>query len=85
MEAKRLGYSTAEKLKILKILSYFSPDDYMKMLEDDVFWENKFKLDLELAKIKNGTAVIYSIDEVDELLDSMFLEFNKDLGFPENT
>jgi hypothetical protein len=41
-------------------------------LEDEVFWENKFKLDLELEKIHNGTAIFYSTDEVEAYLDKMF-------------
>ena len=69
MEAIRLEYSAVEKLEILKSLSHFSPDDYPKVLEDDVFWENKFKLDLELAKIKNGTAQFVSFEELDQFLE----------------
>jgi hypothetical protein len=66
MEAERLEYSPAEKLKILKTLSHFSSDDHIKILEDDIFWKNKFKLDIEFAKIKNGTAQFISFDEIDE-------------------
>ena len=74
MDPIKLGYSSDEKLEILKTLSHFSPDDYPKVLEDDVFWENKFKLDLELEKIHNGTAILYTIDEVEAYFDKMFPE-----------
>jgi hypothetical protein len=74
MEPIKLGYSADEKMEILITLSHFSPKDYPKVLEDDVFWENKFKLDLELAKIHNGTAILYSIDEVEAYFDKIFPE-----------
>ena len=72
METLKLGYSANEKWEILKTLSHFSTDEYPKILEDEVFWENKFKLDLELEKIHNGTAIFYSTDEVEAYLDKMF-------------
>ena len=75
MEPIKLGYSADEKLEILKTLSHFSPQDYPKVLEDDVFWENKFKLDLVLEKIHNGTAKLYSIDEVDAILEKTISEY----------
>lgn len=75
MQEKKLEYSTVEKLEILKSLSHFSPDDYMKILEDDIFWNNKFKLDLELAKIKNGTAQFVSFEELDAILEKTISEY----------
>lgn len=75
MESIKLGYSADEKLEILKTLSHFSPEDYTKVLEDDIFWKNKFKLDLALEKIHNGTAILYTIDEVDAILDKTFSEY----------
>lgn len=75
MQEKKIEYSTVEKLEILKSLSHFSPDDYMKILEDDIFWNNKFKLDLELAKIKNGTAQFVSFEELDAILEKTISEY----------
>ncbi len=72
METIKSEYSLDEKLEILKTLSHFSPDDYSKILEDDVFWEDKFKMDLELEKIHNGTAILYTIDEVEAYFDKIF-------------
>lgn len=75
METIRLGYSADEKLEILKTLSHFSPNDYLKVLEDDIFWKNKFKLDLELAKIKNGTAQFVSFEELDAMLEETISKY----------
>nr|WP_315198777.1 hypothetical protein [uncultured Flavobacterium sp.] len=75
METIRLEYSAVEKLEILKSLSHFLPDDYTKILKDDVFWKNKFKLDLALTEIHNGTAKFYTIEEVEASLDEIISEF----------
>jgi len=74
MENIKSEYSADEKLEILKTLSHFSPNDYAKILKDDVFWENKFKLDIEIEKINNGTAIFYTIDEFEANLDKIFPE-----------
>lgn len=47
----------------------------MKILENDIFWKNKFKLDLALEKIHNGTVKLYTIGEVDTYLDKMISEY----------
>lgn len=75
METIKLEYTPVEKLEILKSLSHFSPDDYDRILEDDIFWKNKFKLDLALEKIHNGTAKLYSIEEVDSILEKTISEY----------
>jgi hypothetical protein len=75
METIKLGYTPVEKLEILKSLSHFSPDDYDKILEDEIFWKNKFKLDLELAKIKNGTAQFVSFEELDAMLEETISKY----------
>lgn len=74
MDTIKSEYSADEKLEILKTLTHFSPDDYPKILEDNVFWENKFKLDIEIEKINNGTAIFYTIDEFEASLDKIFPE-----------
>ena len=75
METIKFEYSADEKLEILKTLSHFSPEDYTKVLEDDIFWKNKFKLDLELAKIKNGTAQFVSFEELDAMLEETISKY----------
>jgi hypothetical protein len=75
MEPIKIGYSADEKLEILKTLSHFSPEDYPKVLEDDVFWENKFKLDLGLEKIHNGTAQFVSFEELDAMLEETISKY----------
>lgn len=74
METIKVKYSEDEKLEIVKTLSHFSPNDYDRILKDDEFWKNKFKLDLELEKIHNGTAIFYTIEEVERILDDLFLD-----------
>ena len=76
METKKTGYSDVDKLKILKTLSHFLPDDYTRMMEDDEFWNNKFMLDLELAKTKNGTAEFCSLEELDAMLDQTISKYD---------
>lgn len=75
METHKSGYSDDEKLEILKKLSHFSPDDYSKVLEDDVFWKNKFILDIELEKIHNGTAQFVSFEELDAMLEETISKY----------
>ena len=75
MKPIKLGYSDDEKLEILKTLSHFLSEDYPKILEDDVFWKNKFKLDLELEKIKNGTAQFVSFEELDAMLEETISKY----------
>lgn len=75
MGNKKKGYSDFERLEILKTLSHFSPDDYARMMEDEGFWKNKFMLDLELAKIKNGTAKFYTIEEVEAMLEETISKY----------
>lgn len=75
MESIRLEYSDVEKLEILKTLSHFSPDDYDKILKDDIFWKNKFELDVALAKIKDGSAKFVSFEELDAILEETISKY----------
>ena len=45
------------------------------MREDLYFEENKKKLDAELAKIENGTAEFYTLDELDEYLEKTISKY----------
>lgn len=75
MEAKKTGYSDVERFEILKTLSHFSTDDYERMMADDEFWKNKFMLDIELAKIKNGTAEFCTLEELDAMLEETISKY----------
>lgn len=76
MEAIRLEFKSEIKEKILELLSSFSSDELKIVQEDPDFDANKKKLDAALAKLKSGTEKMYSIDEVDAILDETFSEYD---------
>lgn len=76
MEAIRLEFQPEIKEKILELLSSFSSDELKIVQEDSNFEENKTKLNLAYAKLKNGKEKMYSIDEVDAILDKTFLKYD---------
>ena len=76
MEAIRLEFQPEIKAKILELLSTFSPDELKIVQEDSEFEENKRKLHIAYAKLKSGTEKMYSIDEVDAILDNTFSEYD---------
>lgn len=80
MEAIRLEFQPEIKEKILKLLSSFSSDE-LKIVEEDTFVdtdfeENKRKLEIAYAKLKTGSEKLYSINEVDSILDDTFSEYD---------
>lgn len=76
METIRLEFQPKIKAKILELLSSFSSDELRIVQEDPDFDRNKRKLDLELAKINNGTAEFCSADELDLMMDEIFTEYD---------
>ena len=75
METIRLEFQPNIKAKILELLSSFSSDELKIVQEDPDFDKNKRKLNLELAKINNGTAEFCSIDELDSYLNDIISEY----------
>ncbi|WP_309609707.1 hypothetical protein [Flavobacterium sp.] len=75
METLTIQFESNIKAKILEILNSFPSNELKIVNEDPVFAANKKMLDAELAKIKNGTAKLNSIDEVDEYLDKIISEY----------
>ena len=75
MESLRLEFQPNIKAKILELLSSFSSDELKIVQERETFEEEKIKLDLELAKINNGTAEFCSIEELDSYLDDIISEY----------
>lgn len=69
METIRLEFQPKIKAEILELLSSFSADELIIVQEDPDFDENKRKLDISLAKIKDGTAKFYTFEEVDVILE----------------
>jgi hypothetical protein len=76
MESIRLEFQPNIKAKILELLSSFSSDELKIVQEDTDFNENKKKLEIAYAKLKSGTEKMYSIDEVDAILDKTFSEYD---------
>jgi hypothetical protein len=60
----------------LELLSSFSSDELKIVQEDSDFDENKRKLENAYAKLKSGTEKMYSIDEVDAILDKTFSDYD---------
>ncbi|TRX16400.1 hypothetical protein FNW25_08680 [Flavobacterium franklandianum] len=76
METIRLEFQPKIKAKILELLSSFSSDELKIVQEDLDFDENKKKIAIAYAKLKSGTEKMYSIDEVDAILDKTFSEYD---------
>ena len=76
METIRLEFQPNIKAKILEVLSSFSSDELKIVQEDMDFDENKKKIAIAYAKLKSGTEKMYSIDEVDAILDKTFSEYD---------
>ena len=75
METIRLEFQPKIKAKILELLSSFSSDELKIVQEDPDFDENKRKLDISLAKIKDGTAECCSLDELDLFLEEAISKY----------
>jgi hypothetical protein len=69
MKAIRLEFQPEIKEKILELLSSFSSDQLKIVQEEPDFDENKRKLDFAYAKLKSGNEKMYSIEEVDAILE----------------
>jgi hypothetical protein len=75
METIRLEFQPSIKAKILELLSSFTSEELIIVQEDPDFEENKRKLEMAYAKIKNGTAQSYSIEELDAFLEKTISEY----------
>jgi len=75
METIRLEFQPNIKAKILELLSSFSSDELKIIREDENFIDNKRELDASLEKIHNGTAKLYSFEELDAILEKTISEY----------
>ena len=75
METIKLEFHPNIKAKILELLSSFSADELKIVQEDENFIENKRELDASLEKIHNGTAKLYSFEELDAILEKTISEY----------
>lgn len=76
METIRLEFQPNIKAKILELLSSFSSDELKIVQEDPDFDRNKKEMDASLEKIHNGTAKLYSFDELDAILEKTISEYD---------
>jgi hypothetical protein len=75
METIRLEFQPTIKAKILELLSSFSSDELTIVQEDEEFVRNKKELDASLERIHNGTAILYSFEELDAILEKTISEY----------
>lgn len=57
--------------KLLMLLNKFSRDELEIIVDDDNFENNKKYLESELNEILDGTAKFYSVNEVEQRLESV--------------
>ena len=81
METIQIEFQPNLKSKILDLLSIFSKDEIkISSVESEQFFdpnfvENKGKLDESLKKIRNGTAKLYTFDELDSILEETISKY----------
>lgn len=76
MEAIRLEFQPEIREKVLKLLSKFSPSELRIIEEDSDFENDKRKVHVAYAKLKSGNEKLYSVEEVDSILDNTFSEYD---------
>jgi hypothetical protein len=75
METLTIKFHPNIKAKILELLSLFSSDELKIVQEDENFIAIKRELDDSLEKIDNGTAKLYSFEELDAILEKTISEY----------
>ena len=81
MEALKIEFQPNLKSKIIDLLSTFSKDELkISPIEQDTsfdpnFAANKKILDEELEKVRNGTAILYTCEEVDAFLEETISKY----------
>jgi len=75
MEVIKIEFRSDVKERLLEMLSCFSSDELKIVFEDPDFDENKRKLHAAYAKFKSGTMKLYTLEEVDEILEKTISEF----------
>ncbi|MCD0469110.1 hypothetical protein [Flavobacterium sp. JAS] len=75
MDAIRLEFQPEIKEKILSFLNSFSSDELKITPEDPDFDENKRKVHAAYSKLKNGTTKLYTLEEVDEILEKTISKY----------
>ena len=75
METITIEFESSIKAKILELLNSF-PSNKLKIVHDDPnFAANKKMLDAELEKVNNGTAILYTFEELDAILEETISKY----------
>jgi hypothetical protein len=81
MEALKIEFQPNLKSKIIDLLSTFSENEVkispinIDKSFDPNFDENKKMLDKELEKVRNGTAILYTFEELDAFLEETISKY----------
>lgn len=75
METIILEFQPKLKAKILELLSSFSSDELKIVQEEGNFVGNKRELEHAYATLKSGTEKMYTIDEVDVILEETISKY----------
>ncbi|TRX41374.1 hypothetical protein [Flavobacterium restrictum] len=75
METITIEFQPNIKHKILELLSSFSSDELKIVSKDENYIAIKRELDSSLEKIHNGTAKLYSFEELDAILEKTISEY----------
>ncbi|RKR08350.1 hypothetical protein C8C83_5588 [Flavobacterium sp. 90] len=75
MKVIRIEFRSDVKERLLEILGCFSSDELKIIFKDPDFDENKRRLHATYAKLKSGTTKLYTLEEVDEMLEKTISQF----------
>ncbi len=75
METLTIEFQPSIKAKILEMLHSFPSNELRIVHVDPNYAANKKMLDAELEKINNGTAVLYTIEELDAILEETISKY----------
>ena len=50
-------------------------EDESNVIQDDVYWEYRNRLHLEVEKIESGESKLYDIDELDAMLEETISKY----------
>ncbi len=75
METLTIEFQPSIKAKILEMLNSFPSNELKIVYDDPNFAANKKMLDAELEKVNNGTAVLYTFEELDAILEETISKY----------
>lgn len=75
METITIEFQSSIKTKILEMLHSFPTNELKIVHKDSNFAANKKMLDAELEKVNNGTAILYTFEELDSILEETISKY----------